>query len=1440
MARQDSVTQRAERGAGGSIRVRWLAAATVVLLLLGACAVWMFQRDGVLHPSGAGPASAPPPGGTARVVDGPDPAGTASSAKDALPPGHVAARGLVRHAGTLAALRGVRVELYDESHGTGVLEREPLAHATSDGDGIYVLSADFYRVDSPALVFRKPGFVTAAHEFSIRDVQRELPAVSLAPGIRVTGEAVTAEGVPAGGGIVYGFDRLEAKLNFGRPDRSAPVKYAEAERGYRSTAPVDASGRFGIDLDPGLAAVEVAIPGFAPAFSEPILLVASGQHHIRVVVLPGATLTGVVRDAADGTPLADATVVVRAAVPDRGSDAAFEEYASRYRGESGADGTFAIHGLPDAIRGVSVFRDGYVPFHDPLRRRRTAGPPEEISLERGQWLTGRIVIGGRPPPAAMTCWLLVSSSGADADVFVTDREGGFRTGVLPAHYASGTWVPANGLPRDIEWDSGVGAHDLGSLEFDAGQSLDVRAVDTEGRPLAGVEVTCLLSAANSFSGVMEARLPSGVTGADGSTTITGLSPEDYTVLGRRSGFAPARSDVRVSHGDAPARITLALEADSRLLARIVDSAGNAVAGAHAAIRRDRGKPEEESRELAKFAVSDPEGRVGFEGPPPGRSFALEVTHVEFPNLVLPVGPLHAGETRDLGAIALSSAWSIGGRVVDESGAPVADAVVGLRGGGIARVERCDAAGVFRIRGLGNGTFALVSRTARHPWSDRREVEVRGAHVEGVELTLRQVATFEGLVLASDGSALAGAEVSLSGLLETQLAFAWPRTIVTDESGRFCILEPPQDALRLEVTDPRGLFCPELTVEADTLEELPATLVLPARGRLELVVRWPEGQAPASSVWATIESEASQDIEETRVRLQNGRGAVDAIGDGAYHIRLFSELLGPSESRPFEIRGASTAEVVLGFPADPPRLTVRVEDRSGTPLADASVSIRFEQGVLPISRLTARPLPIGSRAWGNTWIEYDGSTNGSGVFEVFRTDSQRVDVEARAHGYARRTLEAELAAGPECTLAVSLDPESVLFVETVDETGQPLDDIEVRIESVDSEGRSERLHLDPSRTKDGVLRIGALAAGRYRVSLRERSEALGVLEATVGTGEERTIRFERLPACYVTGRITLNGIPAEGGRVDFSSQETSKTAIIATDGSFAVSLARAGFYDIDYETPHGTQFPDGDARVENGSHLALDWEAASLSGIVRRSTGEPVGNASCRLEGFAPIRFRTDQDGRFRLSPIPAGGYMLRHDPQSNEFFDRGREIDVSGSMEVEHTVEATALLEIRFTQNREKASVSVSCLSAEGRHEIEAACSDDDDRTGRALVRWPQGTSWGCIESTRGGCAYFEVDPGLQRIDVALVPADHIRVAVISHAGEAIPDARVTIECADDVGNGFPVIALVTDRTGAAYVSLPAGAYTAAADLPSGERLASEFTAIPGAGTGILLRANER
>ncbi|HEY0783208.1 MAG TPA: carboxypeptidase-like regulatory domain-containing protein, partial [Thermoanaerobaculia bacterium] len=254
------------------------------------------------------------------------------------------------------------------------------------------------------------------------------------------------------------------------------------------------------------------------------------------------------------------------------------------------------------------------------------------------------------------------------------------------------------------------------------------------------------------------------TAADGRFRFAHLPDGRFTLEARAEGYSPGTvRGLAVAAGAAPLELgTVVLQAGATLAGRVLDERQQPVVGAtihladgamehlHGSSERPPGPDDEVSGADGAFALRDLTA---------GQPVELEVTKSGFlPQTVNGVAATSAEPVR----IVLKAAARLVGRVVDESGEPVARASVhvtpeqGTLFGLFGLVDATtEADGRFTVEGLRPGKAVLRAAAEGFLASEPIQVEaIAGQERAVADLALRRGASLAGVVYRADGTPVA--------------------------------------------------------------------------------------------------------------------------------------------------------------------------------------------------------------------------------------------------------------------------------------------------------------------------------------------------------------------------------------------------------------------------------------------------------------------------------------------------------------------------------------------------------------------------------------------------------------------------------------------------------------------------------------------------------------
>lgn len=443
-----------------------------------------------------------------------------------------------------------------------------------------------------------------------------------------------------------------------------------------------------------------------------------------------------------------------------------------------------------------------------------------------------------------------------------------------------------------------------------------RVVDSEGRPLAGVEIWRPTEGPDD---VLAA-----VSGPDGSFTVPfdGMFPLSACPPGWLPDESPAK-------GEVPEGFRIRLRPATRIAGRVVDARGEPVEGVQV-----RAHLAGSSTGCAVYVVAacpgpadsrtgetDAAGRFAFESLEPGW---YEVSVSDDSSLVerrLGEAGQSAGE---IAFVLPERLVPLEGRVVDADGAPVAGARVSVSGDRPDAEARTGADGAYRFPRVLPGRQRLEVRHADFGLAVEM-VEMAGPRTR-FDVRMPRATIVEGRILGRDGSLVAAPSLQVDG-----------EAVEVDAEGRFRFsLAPGEHKVRAKAPD-RAPDERRVTAAGD-----PIDLALEL-GRPGAISGRIADLAPRQFVSLGLRDDARESSADARTD-ELGRFQLTDVAAGAWTL-VATDDLGRTVERQLQVEESrETAVPELRFPPLP-AVRGRVLDSEGRPIRGASLS--FEQERLRI-------------------------------------------------------------------------------------------------------------------------------------------------------------------------------------------------------------------------------------------------------------------------------------------------------------------------------------------------------------------------------------------------------------------------------------------------------------------------------------------------------------
>lgn len=811
--------------------------------------------------------------------------------------------GLVRHARSREPMAKALVWLASAGGGP------PLALGRTDEAGRYVLRLAAVP-EAGRLHAAAPGYLVGRSPWNVGRIP---PTLTLEPAATVFGRVVDTQDQPVAG--------------------------VEVVLGRQRAVPTSADGRFRVaGVEPGLALNLVATaPGFAPeTVGLPPLEPGQAHGEVHLVLELGRTGFGRVLGPGD-EPVAGARVTLH---PSAGDDLPSWRRRPGPTGGRGAGhplqaatdagGRFEIPDLPAGSYRIAVKASGFAPAVIP--GVEVAGEARSVDLgtiflDPGVHLEGRVTDPtGAPLEAARVAVQLQEGPLAgvlDAGVVeprmaVTDAEGRFEIPDLAPQQRLELRVSKNGYAAKTVEGLRAPAEEPVEIVLQPGGRVEGVVVDADGAPVRDARVSVgELMRLSMGRKLVRPHHPSGLasTGEDGRFVVSDLPTGELALGATKKGYLPSQiHQLEIEPGAVPEDVRVVLERGATVTGRVLGPDGAPLP--RASVRHVG------SLSLDGRAQTDGDGRFRLEAVPLGPG-SLEADHESFSRVVRDVEVEPGEQVVDF---QLERGRSLSGRVVDENGAPIPEAEVGLRGEGDSWIEATDPGGGFRFQGLEPGSYRLRADAPGKAETELpRPVVISQTDVSGVEIRLTSGVVLQGRVSGLDPDALAQTHVAALRADESSQVSTRPSW---DGSFRFEDVEPG-DWRVLAMAGEGRIVTEEVTVGPAGAEvELVFDEGLVVTGR---ILRNGE---PVTGATVGLQGQQGSSLGMTTT---DARGAfrLEGLEPGPHEMMVIHELQ-PVHREEIDLAGDREILVEL---SGVPVLGRVVDAQTGAPLDDVTVELR---------------------------------------------------------------------------------------------------------------------------------------------------------------------------------------------------------------------------------------------------------------------------------------------------------------------------------------------------------------------------------------------------------------------------------------------------------------------------------------------------------------------
>ncbi|WP_179107331.1 carboxypeptidase regulatory-like domain-containing protein [Sediminibacillus massiliensis] len=733
--------------------------------------------------------------------------------------------------------------------------------------------------------------------------------------------------------------------------------------------------------------------------------------------------------------------------------------------------------------------------------------------------------------------------------------------------------------------------------------------DTDDNPVAGAAVTVRLS---TGTGIIIATT---VTTTDGSYTVEGLAPGNYTVVVTAPNLQTTTKGTTII-SDSTSTVSFTLEPDPGSLAGQVTNAqtGDPITGANVQVRIL-----DTSGAVMAVILTDNNGQYEVNQLAPS-IYTVIVSAANFQTNIASF-QVNSNDTTT-GNVALEpTPGQISGFVTDQGGNPIAGALVNVTNniGALITTALTDSNGMFTVVGLAPGQYTL------NVFAPNFQNGVIGALVLAGQTTPVEIA------LVPNPGAIAGSVTPIVPNTTIQLRDANGLLVdsaTANDDGSFSFNHLAPGIYIVSASSPNYSTAQAgVTVEADQTSTVSLTMVAnPAS--VTGIVRDDQGNPVVN---ATVEI---FDLNGTLIAIgftdAGGNYTVGNLPSGSFTIVANAQGYGQVIAGISLEAGQELTGINFSLVPNPGAINGQITNRNtGDPLESVTVTIIDSNSQLPVAVTT-------TTLFGNYTI--DSLAPGSYIVTASKADFGTEQTGAIVTSGTTMTADLSLAPNPGRITGI-----------VIDSNGNPITDARIQV-TVYSEGNI--LVISLLANTDGTYTVPFLAPGTYFVTVSAPNYSSSTVTAFVESNQTTELTSVLTPnpvTLTVSVTNSSNGTAIEGAAVTVRSQNNIPIISGITDqnGNVSFSTLPSGVLNVsadavDFGTETATIISSpGDIL---SIQLALTPNPGNIQGFITNiENGNPIANAAIQLYNIANVLVQTavsDEFGAYTFAGVTPGVYTV--------------------------------------------------------------------------------------------------------------------------------------------------------------------------------------------------------